>query len=375
MASVHKEGNSWCVRARIDGKQKKFSPRTAGFPNTEKGAKLFRAKVETEMEQGTFCSPTKNTVREYADHWLKVYVGRKTTPKTQQQYHYLVRNYIAPGLGNVPLSKLRPAHIEEFYSGLQRVDGKPGELSANTIQAIHRALNSILNHAVDAEVIARNPIKRHVRPNSPRKSEKVMFYTGVEAQTLLRLSEGTDLHTILALAIHTGMRVGEISALRWSDVDLDARSITITRSMEQTSKAGIREKTTKTERGRTVRIGEYLVRALVRHKAEQSEKRLAGELRHHQGHVVTLSNGSPKSPYYISGLWREFIRGTGLPFRNFHALRHTHASLLIEQGVHAKAISERLGHSSISITMDTYGHLMGGIEDQAVERLDRALGG
>jgi integrase len=369
--SVQKEGDKWTVRKRINGHQKKFSPKSHGFLNTQKGARLYEAKLDTELAQGTFCEPTKTTVGEYADRWFNVYVIRQTTPKTQQGHRYVIDSHIKPGLGDVSIAKLRPSQVEEFYAGLRRVDGKPGDLSANTKSIIHRTLNAILNHAVEMEVIPKNPIKSKVAPRpGPAKTS---CYDLEQARRILQLSEGTPLHAALALAIHTGMRIGEICALRWEDVDFDAQAITITRSMEQTSKS-IREKTTKTGRGRTIDIGEFLVRALVVHRAEQAKRRLAGDFPEHVGHVITNRNGSPHAPYFLATRWREFIRGTDLPYFSFHTLRHTHISLLIEQGEHAKTISHRAGHSTIKLTMDTYGHLMKGIGGQAVAKLDAAFG-
>jgi integrase len=369
--SVHKEGDVWIVRKRIDGHQRKFRSSIHGFPNTKRGAEKFEAGLITEIEKGTYRSPDGTTVAEYAERWFKVHTQRSTTPKTQQSVRSILDTHIIPGLGAKHLSKLKPIDIEDFYGGLKRGDGRPGELSAGSRSAIHRVLNALLNHAVEMEVIARNPIKRKSapKPGHPKRD----FYDTEQAKQILALSEGTRFHTVLALAIHTGMRIGEISALRWTDVDLDAQTITIQRSMEQT-RHGIREKGTKTGKGRTIEIGDWLTEVLRRHRGEQAQRRLQGSLPEYVGHVITYENGAPNAPYNLALKWNLFIKGTDLPYYSFHTLRHTHVSLLIAQGEQAKEISVRVGHSSITLTMDTYGHLMKGSGAHLAKRLDAALG-
>jgi integrase len=369
--SVHKEGDVWVVRKRIDGHQRKFRPSTSGYPNTKRGAEKFEAGLITEIEKGTYCHPDGSTVAEYAERWYTIRVCRKTTPKTQQYVRSILDAHIIPGLGARHLSKVKPVDIEEFYAGLKRADGKPGELSASSRSAIHRVLNAMLNHAVEMEAIPRNPIKRGLAPKPG--PAKTTCYDIDQAKQLLALSRGT-LHVVIALAIHTGMRIGEICALRWTDVDLEARTITVQRSMEQTTK-GIREKGTKTGKGRTIDIGEYLTNVLTLHKGDQAQRRLQGSLREYVGHVVTYENGAPNAPYNMTAKWMRFVKEeTDLPYLNFHTLRHTHVSLLIAQGEGAKEISVRVGHSNISMTMDTYGHLMKGSGAQLAKRLDAALG-
>jgi integrase len=373
--SVHKQGNAWAVCERIKvapgqkPKQVWYRPGPCGFENSKAGAELFEAQMKVDRAKGTYCEPTTITVSEYADRWMRVYVERNCQPNTVESYEYFLRVHIKPALGSCRLANLRPVDVEEFYCSLKRADGK-GDLAPQTKHDVHRVLNGMLNHAVEMEVIPRNPVKKKLIPKKV-KTEK-HCYTKEQVIQILETAKDTTLHLPIFLAFHTGMRIGEICALKWADVT--DRNITVQRSMEQTT-GSLREKCTKTGKGRNIQIGDVLSRVLVQHRAEQSAHRLRTPGWKANDLVFPNNDGTPRHPEAVSQMFQKLVQTkTELPYYSFHALRHSHVSVLIGQGWHPKQIQDRVGHSSISMTMDTYGHLFDGTDTEAAEKLDRAFG-
>lgn len=214
-----------------------------------------------------------------------------------------------------------------------------------------------------------------VDPPRVAKSE-MQTLSSAEIKKLLTACEGSLYYIPTMLAVMMGMRRGEICALRWSDVDLDGRKIHISRSLEQT-KAGLVFKSPKTAKSRrTISMPRVLVQALRQHKGRQAQIRLlAGDLYQSQDLVCARDDGSPIPPNTMSGNFYRLFRRAGIKKVRFHDLRHSHITLLIEQGVHAKMISERAGHANIGITMDTYGHVMPAMESLSADKMDELFGG
>lgn len=372
MGSVHKKGNYWVVKERIDGHQKEFRPGPCGFPNTERGAKLYLAKLTTDLATGTYVTPTNQTVADYALHWLKTYAEKQCEPLTVKCYRKQIEAHIIPGLGHIKLRDLKPSDIETFYANLERKDGRPGELSQNSKHQTHRVLKGILNHVVEMDILAKSPMKRSFSPKVSRSGKGC--YTADQVKQIIALVAETPIHLSVTLALYTGMRLGEICALTWADVDLKKQSITVQSSMEYLERK-LRTKATKTENIRQIKFGDQLLASLVREKAYQAERRLAiGARWKHHDLVTPNTDGAPRIPTAVSNYWRRMEKGD-LPHYSFHTFRHTHISLLIALGEKLEVVSERAGHSNIGTTKDVYGHLYEGYDEQAAIKLDQALGG
>jgi integrase len=326
------------------------------------------------LEAGEYVEPNAVTLEEYLDRWLKDCAKLRTSGKTFERYSEIVKTHLVPSLGHHRLAKLQPLHIQEFYAKALvsgRRDGKGG-LSARSVLHLHRVLRSALRQAVRWQLMVRNPADA-VDP--PRAAHREMTVLDAAATArLLIASEGSRLHVPVMLALTTGMRRGEITALTWNDVDLDRALLRVTKSLEQT-RDGLTVKTPKTAKGRrTIPLPALAVSALRTHRAQQAKHRLQlGTAYQDRAIVCATDHGAPWPPDVMSKAFQAFLRKHALPRLRFHDLRHTHATQLLRQSVHPKVVAERLGHSTITITLDTYSHVVPGLQEQAARGLDRDL--
>ena len=249
-----------------------------------------------------------------------------------------------------------------------------GGLSAATIHDAHQVLHKALTVAVEWSLLSRNPAAIAKPPRV--QAREIEIVTIEQAQNILQCLRGRALYPIVALALATGMRRGELLALRWGSVDLDAGRIQVERSIEQT-KAGLRFKEPKTKHGRrNIKIPSSVVAELRAHWTLQQEQRLKlGLGRAGDGDLVFPSwDGAPRSPNATTVEWRRALAEFKLPAISLHALRHTHASQLIAAGMDPVAVSRRLGHASPVITLGVYGHLFENSDDRAAEIIEAAFG-
>jgi len=312
----------------------------------------------TKHDEGDFVEPNKRTLEEYLEHWLPV-IKPAVAPKTFEAYEQKVRKNIIPLLGNIRLQALVMQQIEEAYAKLLtdgRDDGKGG-LSPKSIRNIHGILSHALGKALRWKYIANNPAIGVTLPKVERKELQIL--TKKDLATLLHGLEGRRIYMPVLIAATTGMRRGEILALKWSSVNLEEGWLMVVQSMEQT-KAGLRLKDVKTKHGRRkISLPPITVQALRAHMTEQSEELLRlGVGRANDALVFTKVNGQMRNPWAFSDEFSSFVRKLTIPYVSLHGLRHTHISHLLEDGYPIKTVSSRAGHASVSITLDVYGHLL-----------------
>jgi integrase len=355
-----------------DGGRKRKTRRFAGKKEAEKWLTDTLRAVDT----GSYCDPGKVTVAEYLRRWLETHKVN-LAPSTYRGYAVAVDKHIVPALGASPLQKLTPMMIQEYYakdleSG--RADNKKTVgcgLSPTTVAMHHRILRKALADAVRWQMIARNPADAVTAPKKAKK--EIIIPTEQEVKKLLEALEGHYLYMAVFLAVYTGMRQGEVLGLKWADVDLDSGVIRVRQKLYQRKKGEALYNEPKAKSRRSIDIGAKVAAALKRHQKEQKKWRLAaGEIWQDTGLVCTLQNGVQIHPPTAGSRIRDIAGQLGVD-ASFHDLRHFHASLLLKQGVHPKIVSERLGHSQISLTMDTYSHLLPGVQRQAADILDEAL--
>jgi integrase len=296
-------------------------------------------------------------------------------PCSAERYTDIIERQTIPKIGAIELQKLKPIHIRDWLSGMLN-SGARGTLSARSVEHAYRVVRSALAAAVKLELVSRN-VADAVDPPKV-ETEEVEILDADQIAAVLAGMEGSRLHPIAALAINTGMRRGELLALRWSDVDLDAGVIRVTRSLEQT-RAGLRFKSPKSRRGnRSITIPSSAVLALNEHRRQQLELRMKLALGRPDADALVFCdhNGDPIPPNTFSVIWRRAIaKIPGVPRVTFHALRHTHASALIHASVDVVKVSRRLGHHSPAFTLRVYAHLFAEGDGGCADAIETALKG
>ncbi|MEI5679563.1 MULTISPECIES: site-specific integrase [unclassified Mesorhizobium] len=330
------------------------------------------SRLITAIKSGNYVEPTKQTISEYLNEWLK-FVKPSVAPKTHERYAEILQKGVAPLLGDVTLAKLKTDRIDgAFAKALTegRRDGKGG-LSPRTVHHMRRVLIKALNQAVTWDRLTKNPAVATTPPKLERK--KMLAYDASQTATLIDELRPTRMFIPTLLAVMCGLRRGEALALRWRNVDLEGKSIAVIESAEQT-KDGVRYKEPKSGKARTVAMSSTVVTELKAHRARQAEEQLRLGVRPEaESFVVAQVDGSPLQPRSLTHEWVRVIGKTSLPRIRFHDLRHTHASQMLSSGVHPKIASERLGHSTIGITLDLYSHVMPGMQADAAEQVDAAI--
>ena len=311
------------------------------------------------------------TLGAYLAEWL-AHVRTRVRPTTYEGYEALIRRHIAPHLGAVLLRDLRPLHLQRLYSALLSPE-QGRALSAGTVLNAHLVATQALSQAVRWELISASPAAG-AQPPRPRRPERAGIDASLAA-TILAAAEGSPIECAVALAISTGMRRGEILALCWSEVDMAAPSLRVRRSLQPTS-SGLVFAEPKTRRSRrTIALPRLVLPYLERQKADQEARRAScGKAWSDLDLVIDRGDGHPTNPDSFSSAWRGLVRKAGLPHVRFHDLRHAHATLMLLQGVHPKVVSERLGHASVGITLDTYSHVLPSMQVGAAAAVDEIFG-
>jgi integrase len=358
------------VRDPQTGKRKR---RWHSFAGTKREAQKECARLIAEMQNGAVIEPSRLTVAAFlVERWLP-YMQSRVSPRTLERYGELIQHHLIPRLGAVMLTKLRPAQLVEAYAKALsdgRRDGKGG-LSANTVVYLHRVLKHALSDAVRWELLMRNPADAVEPPRVERAT--ISTFDLRQTAELMSAVNGTRLAIPVMLAVLCGLRRGEICALKWGSIDLDASQLAVIESAEQT-KAGIRYKSPKSGRARTVALPVTAVTELRCHRAQQAEGFLRIGIRQTTDtFVYAREDGEPMQPRSLTHAWDQMIIRTKLPRLRFHDLRHSHATHLLGAGVHLKIASERLGHSKIGTTADIYMHATKSMQTDAAAAVDAAL--
>ncbi len=345
--------SSWRLKSEAgerDSVSGKRQTRYVTIKGTEKDAQRELVRLLAEVENGTSVDPSSVTIAEYLRGWLDA--DSDLSPKTKERYRQLVERQIVPHLGAVLLQKLRPPQVHDWHSALLKAGSAGGKpLSARTVGHAHRVLHRALERAMQLEIVSRN-VAHAVRPPKPDAAEIEILSADQIANVLARLADH-PLHAIVAVALGTGMHRGELCGLAWGTVDLDAATVRVQRSLEETE-AGLRFKPPKTRHGRrTISLPAPTLDVLRAHRRQQLEQRLLLGLGRPgpDDLVFALPNGMAYPPDKLSRDWGNIVRGRRLPRVMFHALRHSHASALLAAGVDVVTVSRRLGHGSPAITL------------------------
>ena len=375
---VRKHGKGWQLKYDV-GRNLETDERITHYQTVyvpdKAAAKFELRKILQSLHEETYVEPQKMTVAMYLNKWLDDSAQHRVSPKTLERYTEIVDKHLTPLLGHHRLTKLRPLHIQGAWTrALEsgRCDGTGG-LSPQTVLHFHRILYRALKQAVRWQMLSHNPAENVDPPSPPYREMQVLNED--ELATLLKAVTGTRLYMPILLAVSTGLRRGELLALRWSDVDLTSGMMTVTRSLEQTRENGLQFKLPKTKRSsRPLPLSRSVIDALKEHKVEQAQQRLfLGLGKDAEDLIFTTIDGRTINPRNFSKEFTRMMVRVDLGHVTFHGLRHTHITMLLKQGVHPKIASERAGHASVAITMDRYSHVLPGMQENVAEQFDATL--
>jgi integrase len=362
-----KRGTTWAyvIDAGRDEYGKRIQKRRRGFP-TKKAAE---AAMQLELHQrrsGTYIEKSPETVGQLLERWLETVIRHQVKLTTLEDYTFTVRKHLMPALGHIPVQALTPATVQAFYS--DRIDAGIG---TRTVQLCRARLSQALALAEREGIITRNVCAIADAPHSrPQPSE---IWTAEEARQFLAASESDTYAPVWLLALGTGLRRGELLGLRWQDLDLERPTLSVRQTVVLLGGAPFIQPPKTIAARRTIKLSSDIVDALARHRHTQVERRLAARSWIEGDLVFCTGEGKLLNP---NNLYRNFdaiVAAARIKRISPHGMRHTHATLLLAAGTPIKAVSERLGHSKTSITLDTYAHLLPDMQDRAIDAIDAAL--
>lgn len=331
---------------RLDGTKRQRTQRVHG---TRTQAERKMREIQTSIDQGTYVASSKTVLGDYLDAWLKRH-KKNLSYRGYLAYEGIIRVHLKPGLGRVVLERLTTEHILDFYAT------KEERLSSSRLRLMHTVLSLALTSAVRLKKIAHNPCsKDYMDPPKRYKSTAGKPMTPEQARALLDHQRGKSLYLPIYLSLHTGMRLGEILALKWENVDEADRVIHVSWTLFDIKEEPLWElKVPKSENMRSIDVSEEVLAELRRHRGRQAERRLQTPDYRDQGFVFTYKNGAPRGLARTSAFFYKVIRKSGLPIIRFHDLRHTFATILGNSGVEANALKEIMGHHDVAFTLETY---------------------
>ncbi len=358
---LRKDGR-YAAEVKIDGKRKTV------YGNTQKEAYTKLQQVLYEYKQGILVTGPQQTVKQYLEYWLENVHKPLIRTSTYVMHRGLLNNHIIPNLGHIKLRNLTPEHIEILYTSKLK-EGK----KASSIHGYHGLLHNALAHAVRRGLLAHN-VCDLVSPPRMTKHE-VTALTKEQAHKLIEVAKGHRLEVLLIVAITTGMRKGELVALKWQDVDFANKCLRVRRSAQRLPGYGHVENDPKTSSSkRKIALPDVVIGALKQHKACQDEiKQKAGTAWKSLDLVFPNTLGGYQEAVHLRRLFLRLLKEGGLPLIRFHDLRHSAATILLSLGVNIKVVQELLGHSQISMTLGTYSHVLPGMQSDAMDKWNDLL--
>jgi integrase len=336
------------------------------FAGTKWAAQIECARLIAEMQHGTAVDPNRIMVGQYLDRFLEDWAPLHITAGSVRRYGEVLA-HVRRHLGDRRLQAIRPGDISGLYAALVRQG-----LTPRTIKLVHSVLMRALKQAKMWGLLRDNPAEM-VKPPKIQNRETDILQPD-QARRLLKALHGKPLYLIASLALGTGMRRNEMLALRWSDLDLDANALTIETALEGNSTRVKRPKTKHSRR--TISLPPHIVTELRGHWKAQQEQRLTLGMGRtpDDGYVFATFDGKAPSPNAVTKAWPVAMKSIGMPAISLHSLRHVHASMLIASGMDILTISRRLGHSTPTVTLGVYGHLIHGADDRAAQVMAAAFG-
>jgi len=325
-------------------------------------------ELARQRDQGLLIASADQLTGDFLARWLEDTVRNSVRPKTYDSYELNVRR-LQPLIGSVRLGSLSPAHVQGAYGALLRRG-----LSARSVHHAHAVLHRALKQAVLWNMIARNPTDAASRPRPVRTEMKTLSED--EVRRLFETTEDDRMHALWVLLVTTGLRLGEALGLRWDDLDPESGRLAVRRALQRQRGNGlvfVEPKTGKSRR--TVHLAAGTLRVLSEHRQRQREARLLNGPAWQEGNLVFCTDiGRPLEGGQVSWRFHKALGLAGLPRIRLHDLRHTAATILLTRGVHPKVVQEMLGHSTVTLTLDVYSHVVPALHAEAAAQMDAVFG-
>lgn len=370
------------IRKRPDGRWEArysvgYDPKTGKrinrsiYGKTQREVREQLSKVTTELDEGSYIEPRKETLGEWLDTWLQTYVAISVKPYTYDSYHTICDRHIKPALGRVKLSLLSPIQIQEFYNSLIREK----QLSEKTVKNVNGVLHRALKQAVKLQMIARNPVELCDLPKVRRK--KISPMEADELKRFLQAIRDMPFEAIYRITLFTGMRQGEVLGLTWDCIDFERNSILVDKQLQKTRKVGgtYALVATKNSRNRTIIAAPSVMRLLKKQRSQQRQQQLlAGPAWDNPWDLVFTNDiGGHLCHVSVYKDFKQIVRDLGMERTRFHDLRHGYAVAALESGDDIKTVQENLGHATASFTLDVYGHVSQKMRQRSAENMERFI--
>lgn len=358
------KGTSWQIildkGVDVNGKRKREYITVNG---TKRQAQDELAKIISEYNNGSYIAPSKMTVQMLILQWMTVYAMPQLAPNTVRGYKVNFNKHTIPYLGHILVQRLSSVEIQNMYVKLEEKG-----LSPSSIRYVHTTLREVLQYAYKMRMIPVNPADFVSAPRQGKYKSEV--YNAEEVAELLRCAKGTDMELPLMLDLETGLRRGELLALKWSDINWEAHTLTVERNLVCINGEHIFGDPKTKSGNRKLLLSESLIEKLRQHRIRQTEIRLQLGATYQNNHLICCkADGTPYNTGTFSHKFFYLLKKHGLKHIRLHDIRHTNATLMLENGIPAKIACERLGHSGIAITLDTYSHVSPKMQKDAVEKL------
>ena len=351
----------WAASITLEGRKRKTL-----YGKTRKEVQEQLKIALREQQQGMLVTTPQQTLEQFLGQWLEAH-RPSVRIRTYERYEQIVRVHIVPALGRVQLQKLTAQQVQNFYTKV----GK--QLSSTTVNTLHAMFHKALEDAVKWGLLARNVCDAVTAPR--RAHYEIKPLTMEQANILLDAAKQDDFEALWVLALTTGMRRGELLALKWQDINFEQAMLQVRRIFTRAPGNRYIESEPKTEKSRrSIMLASFTVEALRRHRVRQLETKLQmGTAWQEHDLVFCTSLGTPLNPNRALELFKRLLKKAGLPDMRLHDLRHSIATILLSMGVHPKVVQELLGHNRIQETVDTYSQVLPTIHKEAIRKLEDVL--
>lgn len=375
--SKRKDGR-WCAAVTLGRHPQTGKPKRVFFYGATRAEVAEKLTVALAgVQNGTFVEPTRVTVSQWLDVWLQKYKKPELRPTTFDSYETMIRVHLTPAIGALQLKDLRSDQLQHLYNEKTKAG-----LSATTVRYIHTVARMALAQAVKNGLVPRNVAEATTRPRQVKKD--IQPLTLEQVSLLFKTIEADRLFPAICLEFNTGLRRGELLALRWQDINLKDETLTVRQGLVRVTNHGAHDGKRKTalvfqepktsSSRRTIPLSEEVLAELKRWKSRQAQEKLQlGQGYQDIGLVFCQENGTPLEPRNFTRRFAVMLQRAGLPNIRFHDARHTFATLMLELGEPARVVQQILGHSKIAMTLDTYSHVSLDMERKAAARLTEAL--